>query len=202
MTWKCWIHHFAEYDNWMRYCGCTPCDYSCLRLTLQGNGAVSSSVKNCCLLSSSPAFWTSWIFFGTAPLSILWCPFLWLHWVWVSAHGIFCWASVRLLSVVADRLRGPSACGILLPWPGIKLASPALEGTFLTTGPPGKSLWCPSISFWEAIRSGVEGCLWHPQVREHTHNKRSFGVLSSPKLVLPSFSPQLLSEDSNDHSTC
>ena len=115
--------------------------------------------------------------------------------------GIFCWASVRLLSVVADRLRGLSACGILLPWPGIKLASPALEGTFLTTGPPGKSLWCPSISFWEAIRSGVEGCLWLPQVSEHTHNKDSFGVLSSPKPVLPSFSPQL-SEDSNDHGTC
>ena len=31
------------------------------------------------------------------------------------------------------------ACGILVPWPGIKLASFALQGRFLTTGPPGKS---------------------------------------------------------------
>ena len=26
-----------------------------------------------------------------------------------------------------------------MPWPGIKLVSPALEGGFLTTGTPGKS---------------------------------------------------------------
>ena len=32
------------------------------------------------------------------------------------------------------------ACGILVPWLGIEPTSPALEGTFLTTGPPGKSL--------------------------------------------------------------
>ena len=31
------------------------------------------------------------------------------------------------------------ACGILAPWPGIKLTLPALEGEVLTTGPPGKS---------------------------------------------------------------
>ena len=31
------------------------------------------------------------------------------------------------------------ACGILVPQPGIKPASPALEGRFLTTGPPEKS---------------------------------------------------------------
>ena len=34
----------------------------------------------------------------------------------------------------------PVACGILVPQPGIEPASPALEGRFLTTGPPGKSL--------------------------------------------------------------
>ena len=43
-----------------------------------------------------------------------------------------------------------SSCGVrawlphgmwdLFPRPGIELASPALEGGFLTTGPPGKSL--------------------------------------------------------------
>ena len=42
----------------------------------------------------------------------------------VEAHGLHC----------------PATCGILVPRPGIKPKSPALEGGFLTTGPPGKSL--------------------------------------------------------------
>ena len=41
----------------------------------------------------------------------------------VAVHGLSC----------------PAACGILVPRPGIEPASPALEGGFLTTGPPGKS---------------------------------------------------------------
>ena len=41
----------------------------------------------------------------------------------IAVHGLSCFA----------------ACGILLPWPGIKPPSPALQGRFLTTGPPGKS---------------------------------------------------------------
>ena len=32
-----------------------------------------------------------------------------------------------------------AACGILIPQPGIKPTSPALQGGFLTTGPLGKS---------------------------------------------------------------
>ena len=44
-----------------------------------------------------------------------------------------------------DALRlGRQACGIFVPQPGIKLSSPALQGRFLTTGLPGKSL---SFSF-------------------------------------------------------
>ena len=42
--------------------------------------------------------------------------------------------------VVAHGLSCPAACGILVPRPGIEPVSPALEGRFLTTGPPGKSL--------------------------------------------------------------
>ena len=42
--------------------------------------------------------------------------------------------------VVVCRLSCPTACESLVPWPGIKPASSALEGMFLTTGPPGKSL--------------------------------------------------------------
>ena len=41
--------------------------------------------------------------------------------------------------VVARGLSCPTACGILLPQPGIEPVSPALEGRFFTTGPPGKS---------------------------------------------------------------
>ena len=50
--------------------------------------------------------------------------------------------SLRRVSsvVVAHGLSCPSPCGILVPQPGIKPTSPALEGWFYTTGPPGKSL--------------------------------------------------------------
>ena len=42
--------------------------------------------------------------------------------------------------VLTHGLRRPVACGISATWPGIEPKSPALEGGFLTTGPPGKSL--------------------------------------------------------------
>ena len=41
--------------------------------------------------------------------------------------------------VAAHALSCPAACGILVPRPGIEPAFPALEGGFLTPGPPGKS---------------------------------------------------------------
>ena len=40
--------------------------------------------------------------------------------------------------VVACRLSCPTALGILIPSPGIETTSPALQGEFSTTGPPGK----------------------------------------------------------------
>ena len=43
--------------------------------------------------------------------------------------------------VVVHGLSCPVACGILVPRPGIEPTSLALEGGFLTTGPPGKSLF-------------------------------------------------------------
>ena len=48
------------------------------------------------------------------------------------------WAPELTVSVVRVNT-GLIACGILVPRSGIKPASPALEGRFLTTGPPGKS---------------------------------------------------------------
>ena len=52
----------------------------------------------------------------------------WTHYCGVGAQYLWHWLSCS------------EACGILVPWPGIKPASPALQGRFLTTGPPGKSL--------------------------------------------------------------
>ena len=78
--------------------------------------------------------------------------FIWLHPVLVSARGIFsaacrifccsvwalhCGAQASL--VVAHRLSCLAACGILVSQPGIEPTSAALEGRFLTTGPPVKS---------------------------------------------------------------
>ena len=45
-------------------------------------------------------------------------------------------------AVVARGLSCPTAGGILVPRPGMEPTSPALEGGFFTTGPPGKSLIC------------------------------------------------------------
>ena len=54
-------------------------------------------------------------------------------------------------TVAARGLRYSVACGIIVPQPGIKPRSPALQGRFLTTGPPGRSLvlvfWGTSILF-------------------------------------------------------
>ena len=56
---------------------------------------------------------------------------------------VFDWIESQLQhtgSVVAElRLTCPEASGILVPQPGMEPAYPALEGGFLTTGPPGKS---------------------------------------------------------------
>ena len=49
--------------------------------------------------------------------------------------GCSSWASL----VVVHGLSCPTACGILVPRPGIEPTSPALEGEFSTAGPPGKS---------------------------------------------------------------
>ena len=42
--------------------------------------------------------------------------------------------------VIVHRLSCSVAFGSLIPWPGIEPVSPALQGGFLTAGPPGKSL--------------------------------------------------------------
>ena len=42
--------------------------------------------------------------------------------------------------VVTHGLRVPMACGTFVPQSGMEPMSPALEGRFLTTGAPGRSL--------------------------------------------------------------
>ena len=39
-------------------------------------------------------------------------------------------------------------CGILVPRPGMETMSFALEGRFLTTGPPAKSLFSPAFYYY------------------------------------------------------
>ena len=65
---------------------------------------------------------------------------------WCAAvHGVATSRARRSDCTTAARVvaHGLSCCparGVLLPGPGIKPTSSALEGGFLTTGPPGKSL--------------------------------------------------------------
>ena len=65
-----------------------------------------------------------------------------LHWVLVATWGIF---------VAMHRCSCPLACRILVPQPGIKLTSPAMENRFLTTGPPGKSLMLLILCYFFCI---------------------------------------------------
>ena len=57
-------------------------------------------------------------------------------WMWYTRFFL---CPVGSLDVVSG-LNCPTACGILVPQPGIEPTSPTLQGGFLTTGPPGKFL--------------------------------------------------------------
>ena len=78
---------------------------------------------------------------------------IWLHGVFVEAAGSplrhvgdflvehkfsSCGAQASVVAVL--RLSCSTARGILVPQPSIELMSPALQGEFLTIGPPGKPL--------------------------------------------------------------
>ena len=84
--------------------------------------------------------------------------FCWLHWIFVAECRFLVVARGLLLSwsmgsracgfgicgtqaslAAGYRLSCPVTCGILVPQPGIKPTSSALEGRFSTIGPPGKS---------------------------------------------------------------
>ena len=63
---------------------------------------------------------------------------IWLCQILAAAHEILLCHSGSF--IVAHRLHCSTACRILVPWPGIEPASPALQGEFLTPGLPGKTL--------------------------------------------------------------
>ena len=61
---------------------------------------------------------------------------------------------------VARGLSCPKACGILVPWPGVKPTCPALEGGLSTTGLPGKSqAMCNS-------NVGGKGCIFPKDISD------------------------------------
>ena len=86
----------------------------------------------------------------------------------------------RLSGLHACRPSSLTVCGVLVLPPGMEPASPALEGRFLTPGPPGKSqrslkqesemvsfaISCP----WECGKDGFEGGKTR---EEETSNRRS-----------------------------
>ena len=100
------------------------------------------------------------------------CIYFYLHRVLVVACRLLSSCAVQAPEcvgsvVAAHGLSCPMAGRILVARPGIERASPALEGGFLTTGPPGKSLilflWLNSIPVYIHhiffIHSSVDGHL-------------------------------------------
>ena len=107
------------------------------------------------------------------------------HWILIVAHGLS---------------SSPEACGILVPRPGIKLLSPALEGRFLTTSPPGKSLNLLLAHTLEILwRKGSTSLAdlveyWENQLTDQA-------PLNQPISSLPDFSIQLAAWTSGPRAT-
>ena len=69
------------------------------------------------------------------------CLFIYFYFIlFILALLGLCCGRQAFSSCGACRLSCPVACGILASGSGIKRESPALQGRFLTTGPPEKSL--------------------------------------------------------------
>ena len=96
---------------------------------------------------------TAFLFFKSTILFFLifiyvFLLFIWLHRVLVATCGALSLQHAGSLLLqprvgslaAAHGLSCPRTCGIPIPRPGIKPRSPTLEGGFLTTGSPGKSL--------------------------------------------------------------
>ena len=75
--------------------------------------------------------------------------FVWLPQVLIAALGHLWWCVGSFLRCVWAQL--PGGMWGISPHPGMEPSSPALEGGFLTTGPPGKS---PSLLILKTIKKG------------------------------------------------
>ena len=104
----------------------------------------------------------------------------------LAALGL-CW-DMQASLVATQGLGWPAARGILVPQPGMELLSLALEGGFLTTGPPAKSLlrcflrpWHPEASKRKPLKfSSGQMELWCPWEAEGTkflRNLKKLGLL-------------------------
>ena len=91
-----------------------------------GHGDTLGWKRNCSAVASTASLRTFQSFF----FSFLYFIYLliWLPWVFVAACRLSC----------------STACGILIPQPGVKPENFSLEGGFLKPGPPGQSQ--PSVS--------------------------------------------------------
>ena len=72
--------------------------------------------------------------------------------------GCGAWAPHMWTQLMQCRLSCSAACGILVSWPGIELASPALEGGFLNTGPQGTSPEQSFLTSKQEMRVAWESC--------------------------------------------
>ena len=77
-----------------------------------------------------------------------------IYFMAASGHSCGAWASLwlQLAGSVACGFTRPPAYGILVPQPEMKPASASLEDRLFTTGPPGKSLGIPVLT-WVEVRN-------------------------------------------------
>ena len=66
-----------------------------------------------------------------------------------------------------------------LPGPGIESTSQALAGRFLTTGPPGKSLFWRILIFSCSVRK-EKSSLWNAKSKLELKKKTCVGILNLP----------------------
>ena len=161
--WETWVRALGWEDPWRRKWQSTP-------VLLPGKSHGQRSLVGYSLWDRKESDTTEWLHFHCGYQDVVFfflklLIYIFAALVLVVAHGIF-HCSVQILwlwhtcSVVGAQ--GPSfkACGILVPWPGIEPTSPALQGRFLITGPPGMSLtffFYLLILYWSIVPGESHG---------------------------------------------